>query len=68
MSAETDRDAFVVGNHRQTVLPDQLAQMSHFVRLTAEVDFAINDTTTVEILAQGSAVRATICGKDQNRI
>jgi hypothetical protein len=68
LTAEPDRDAFVVGDNRKAVLPNQLLQSGHFVRFFAEVDFAIDDTSPIKILTERSAMRTPVGGEDHNRI
>ena len=58
----------MVSDDRQAMLPDQLAQMSHLVRLTAEIDLAVNDSSPIEILTQRSAVRTPVSGEYQYRV
>jgi hypothetical protein len=50
------------------MLPDQHAQMSHFVRLAAEVNLAVNDSTPIEILTQSFAVWAAVSGEYENGV
>ena len=68
LAAEPDRNAFVVGDDRKAVLPDQILQMGLLVRFTADVDLPVIDSSPVEILTQRFAVRATIGGEDENGI
>ena len=50
LAAETDRNAFVVGDHREAVLPDQIPQPGDLVRLATQVDLAVDHASAVEIL------------------
>ena len=67
-AGETDRDTFVIRDHRQPVLPHEVAKTIHFLRFAAQVDLAIDDTSSVEILAERSAVRTTVGGEHENGI
>ena len=67
-AVETDRDALVVGDHRQAVLPAQITQMPHLVGLAAEVHLAVNDPPPVEVRTQSRTVRTAIGGKDNDSV
>jgi len=68
LAAEPDRNPFVVGDNGKPVFPNQLLQAGHFVRFAADVDLPVIDSSPIEILTQRFAVRATICGEDENGI
>ena len=67
-ATETDRDALVIGNHRQAVFPAHITHALHLVRLTAEVDFAVDDSPPVEVRTKSRAVRAPVGGKDDDGV
>jgi len=68
LSAEADRDAFVVGDDWKAMLPDQLLEAGHLIRLTAEVDLAIRDSSPVEVMTQRSAMRAPVGGEHEDGV
>ena len=68
LSAETNRDTFVVGDDRKAVLPDQLLEAGHLIRLTAEIDLPIRDSSPVEVLAQCPAMRTSVGCKNENGV
>ena len=68
LTAKPDGDAFVVGDDRKAVLPDQLLQAGHLIRFTAEVYFPVHDPSPVEIFTQRFAVRTPIGGEDEDGI
>ncbi len=67
-AAETDRDAFVIGDHRQAVLPAHITYALHLVRLAAEVDFAVDNPPPVEVRTQSRTVRAPVGSKDDDSV
>jgi hypothetical protein len=50
------------------VLPHEIAEAAHLSRFAAQVDFTVDDTSSVEVLAERSAVRTAVSGEDENGI
>ena len=65
---EADRDALVIGDHRQAVLPAQTTQPPHLVGLAAEVDLSVNHPPQIEIRTQRRTVGTPIGGKDDDGV
>jgi len=65
---ETNRHPLVIGDHRQAVFPAQSPHALHLVRLSAEVDFAVNNPPPVKVRTQSRTVRTTIGRKNNDRV
>ncbi len=58
----------MIRHDRKTMLPDEVAKAGHFAGLLAQVDLAVHDPPPIEIGAQRPAVRAPVCGEDEDGI
>jgi hypothetical protein len=68
LAPKPNRHAFVIRNNGQAMFPDQIPKAHHLIRLTAQIDLTINDTSSVEILTECSAVRTAVRGEDEDGV